>query len=105
MDAAHAEALAAFRNFNYESIYLRDAARSQANAVIDLLKALVSFYIDQPSLIPVVREGLISAETTVLATNAAVGYVAGMTDRYACKQAVEQLGWPEDRLPRAIDRY
>jgi dGTPase len=100
-----AEALAAFRTFNYESIYLRDAARAQANAVIAMLQALVTYYLERPTLIPAVQEGHVSATTTTDATWAAVGYVAGMTDRYACRLAVEQLAWPEDQLPRAIDRY
>jgi dGTPase len=30
----------------------------------------------------------------------AVGYVDGMTDRFACTQAVQLLGWPPERLPR-----
>ena len=33
----------------------------------------------------------------------AVAYVGGMTDRYACRQAVTLLGWPQERLPRGID--
>jgi len=33
----------------------------------------------------------------------AVGYVAGMTDRFACVQAVARLGWTADRLPRGFD--
>ena len=30
-------------------------------------------------------------------------YVAGMTDRYACRQALALLGWERDRLPVGID--
>jgi hypothetical protein len=33
----------------------------------------------------------------------AVAYVAGMTDRFACVQAIARLGWPADRLPRGFD--
>ena len=43
-----AEALAAFRRFNYENIYLRPASRRQADAVISLLRALVEHYADRP---------------------------------------------------------
>ena len=34
---------------------------------------------------------------------AAVTYVAGMTDRFAFRQAVAVLGWDPDKLPRGID--
>ena len=34
---------------------------------------------------------------------AAVAYVDGMTDRFACAQATTLLGWPADRLPRGPD--
>jgi dGTPase len=36
---------------------------------------------------------------------AAVGYVAGMTDRYAFEQAVAELGWDRTRLPQGVDRH
>ncbi len=34
---------------------------------------------------------------------AAVSYVAGMTDRFACRRAVEWLDWPVEQLPRGVD--
>jgi dGTPase len=34
----------------------------------------------------------------------AVNYVAGMTDRFACRQAVTLLNWPIDQLPNGVDR-
>jgi dGTPase len=37
------------------------------------------------------------------ALHAAVTYVGGMTDRFACRQAVALLDWPLDQLPRGID--
>ena len=37
------------------------------------------------------------------ALEAAVGYVAGMTDRYACQQAIAHLGWDRADLPEGID--
>ena len=65
MDPGHAEALAAFRSFNYEHIYLRDASVAQANAVIDVLTALVEHFADHPNTIPGVLEigGLLAGET------------------------------------------
>ncbi len=100
MDAYHAEALAAFRTFNYESIYLRSASRQQANAVVSMLQALVEFFATNPQLIPDVD---IQGDQTQALENA-VAYVAGMTDRFACRSAVTLLDWPEDQLPSGVDR-
>lgn len=102
MDARHAEALGAFRNFNYESIYLRDASRQQASAVVSMLRALVEHYATHPLLIPDVGERALDEPSVAL--DEAVAYVAGMTDRYACRSAVSQLEWSPERLPSGIDR-
>jgi dGTPase len=107
MDARHGEALAAFRAFNYDTIYLRDASRQQGSAVVGMLRALVEYYSAHPSLIPDVamREHEDPAhEDPARAVHDAVAYVAGMTDRYACRRALTQLDWPLDRLPSGIDR-
>ncbi len=104
MDAAHAEALAAFRTFNYETIYLRGASRHQATAVVDLLRALVEHYRDHPELVPDVAARGGEVESDEQALFEAVAYVAGMTDRFACRAAQRELGWPEDRLPSGVDR-
>ena len=52
MTEAAADALADFRRFNYEHVYLRPASRAQADAVIELLRALVEHYGDRPHLLP-----------------------------------------------------
>ena len=103
MDAAAADALAAFRAADYEHIYLREASVAQARAVVAVLRALVEHYIDRPNAIPAVREsgGLGAGEPR--AVEAAVAYVAGMTDRYAFRQAVALLDWDPDKLPRGVD--
>ncbi len=95
LDERHAQALAAFRAFNYERIYLRPASREQAERVVAMLRALVEHYAAHP-------EDLEEADGDPLTR--AVAYVAGMTDRYACRQAVALLDWPESRLPTGIDR-
>ena len=46
MTADAAEALAAFRKFNYDNVYLRPASQAQARSVIALLQALVEHYAD-----------------------------------------------------------
>ena len=37
-----------------------------------------------------------------LAIEAAVTYVAGMTDRFAFRQAVALLGWDPEKLPAGV---
>jgi dGTPase len=103
MDARQAEALAAFRSFNYETIYLRSASRQQASAVVGMLRALVEYYSVHPTLIPDVAERT-GDPLAGDALHDAVEYVAGMTDRYACRSAVTHLEWPIDQLPNGIDR-
>ena len=97
-----AEALAEFRRFNYEAIYNRPESREQADAVISMLRALVEHYVGSPHLLPAHAESPFDPGTHTAAREA-VAYVGGMTDRFACKQAVQLLGYPEDRLPRGID--
>ncbi len=96
---AAADALADFRRFNYEHVYLRPASRAQADAVIGLLRALVEHYGDRPHLLP---DPPRVAGGSDAAVTAAVSYVAGMTDRYACRQAVSLLGWDPAKLPQGV---
>src|SRR3954452_2683905 len=80
-----AAALAEFRRFNYEHVYLRPASRAQADAVITLLRALVEHYADRPNLLP--EANAVEAGSPE-ACRLAVTYAGGMTDRYACRQAI-----------------
>lgn len=95
LSPAVADALAELRRFNHERIYLRDESVAQADAVIAMLRALVDHYVSHPDHLPADLRG----DGDLL--TGAVGYVSGMTDRFACSQAVALLGWPEDRLPRS----
>jgi dGTPase len=95
-----AEALAEFRRFNYEHVYLRPASRAQADAVIALLRALVEHYADRPNLLPDAN-GVEAGSSE--AFRLAVAYTGGMTDRYACRQAIALLGWSREKLPAGID--
>jgi dGTPase len=96
-----ASALAAFRAFNFERIYLRPAARRQADRVIALLRGLVEHFADVPVRIPDVAPGAIDPGSPAAAAEA-VHYVSGMTDRFALGLGVELLGWPPDQLPRGV---
>ena len=105
MGEDHAEALAAFRQCNYERIYLRPASLAQGETVVALLRALVEHFCDQPNGIPNVRQhGGMSAGSDE-AARAAVAYVAGMTDRFAVSTALGELSWDRARLPRGVDDF
>ena len=93
-----AEALATFRNWNYERIYLRPASLEQGRRVRELLESLVERYGALPELLPEGAQGDFEARS-VEAYFAAVAYVAGMTDRFAVDAARSLLDWPEERLP------
>jgi dGTPase len=95
MRPAEAEALAAFRAFNFERIYLRPEAVRQAEAVIELLRALTAWYSSHP-------EAVGDDDAVVDPVAAAVRYVSGMTDRFALRVAVDHLGWDPAKLPRGV---
>jgi len=94
---AEAEALAAFRAFNYERIYLRPEAVEQADRSARLIGGLAEFFLSHPSHLP---QGLGLIPSSPEATAAAVQYVSGMTDRFAHRAALDLLGWDERSLPR-----
>jgi dGTPase len=103
MSGAMADVLAAFRAFNYEHIYLRPASKRQARQVVDLLQALVEHYADRPNLLPtrLTAAGLVAGSPG--AYRAAVDYVGGMTDRYACRAGLTELGWDAAKLPLGVE--
>jgi dGTPase len=94
-----ASSLAAFRAFNFDRIYLRPAARRQADKVIALLRGLVDVFVDTPARMPGAPD---LAPGSPDAAAAAVRYVSGMTDRYALGLGVELLGWRPEDLPRGV---
>jgi dGTPase len=96
MDPAHADALTAFRSFNYERIYLRPESTAQAAVVARLLGDLVDWYRGDPSRLVAAGRAL-DADADL--GREAVAFVGGMTDRYALTQAVEHLGWRTGDLP------
>ncbi|HVC69025.1 MAG TPA: HD domain-containing protein [Acidimicrobiales bacterium] len=103
MDEELAEALASFRQGNYEHVYFRPASVAQGAAVVAMLRDLVEHFADQPNRIPGVQEMGGLAGGSADAVQAAVAYVAGMTDRFAMASAVGDLGWDPRSLPRGID--
>jgi dGTPase len=97
MASEFAQALAALRAFNYERIYNRPASIAQGHSVVRVLTALVEHFTAHPELLP--PEWRDGADPS----RAAVGYVAGMTDRFAFDTAVHLLHWPVAELPEGID--
>ncbi|MCB0976114.1 MAG: HD domain-containing protein [Acidimicrobiales bacterium] len=91
-----ADALDAFRAFNYERIYLRPQSVEQADRAARLIAGLAEFYLQAPAHMP---HGADLVPGTPAAVAAAVRYVSGMTDRFANRAAVELLGWDERELP------
>jgi dGTPase len=104
MTESAAGALAAFRAFNFDRIYLRPAARQQADKVIGLLRGLVDFFVDAPARLPRDATGRHDSlqAGSLEAASVAVRYVSGMTDRYALGLGVELLGWRPEDLPRGV---
>jgi dGTPase len=99
-----ASALASFRAFNFDRIYLRPAARRQAEKVVGLLRGLVDFFVDAPTRLPAQATGRHDGlqPGSLEAAAVAVRYVSGMTDRYALGLGVELLGWRPEDLPRGV---
>tara|TARA_B100000315_G_C14455571_1_gene531237 strand:- start:718 stop:1023 length:306 start_codon:yes stop_codon:yes gene_type:complete len=97
MDDETADALAAFRNFDYEQIYLRPDSVRQAALVVEMLQALVEHLLASPGDLPAELQDPGDSDRL-----AVVNYVAGMTDRFACRSAVRLLGWNEERLPTGV---
>lgn len=79
-----ADALASFRRFNYERIYMRPDSLAQNDAVVSVLQALVEHHAPR------------------MGTQQAVSYVGGMTDRFAFDQACALLDWPVSSLPKGV---
>jgi dGTPase len=97
-----AEALAEFRRFNYDHIYMRAESIAQSESVIVVLRALVELHGERPELVPRDDPAAAPAAGSDSALTDAVTYVGGMTDRYAFDRAVELLDWDERRLPIGI---
>lgn len=91
-----AEALAAFRAFNYERIYLRPDSVDQADRAARLISGLAEFYLTNPHQMP---DGADLTPGGERARAEAVRYVSGMTDRFANAAAVRLLGWSPEALP------
>lgn len=95
-----AEALGAFRAFNYERIYLRPEAVAEADRAARLINALTAWYLEHPGAIGAAEASLESG--SVGATAAAMRHVSGMTDRFVARMALTHLGWDPAALPAGV---
>jgi dGTPase len=100
MRRPEADALAAFRAFNFQRIYLRPPAVEQAQRVIRLIRGLTEWFASHPRSLP--RAEPMPPPGSEAAVAAAVRYVSGMTDRFALQSAVELLGWDPESLPQGV---
>lgn len=98
MSSDLADALGALRRWNYERIYLRPESVTQSKMVHRMLRALVEHYAAHPEHLP---DEIADGDEDLL--RAAVAYVAGMTDRFACAQAARHLGWSRHEMPEGFD--
>lgn len=97
--ATEAEALAAFRQFNYERIYFRPESVEQADRAARLITSLTEWFIAHPSAID--GPDVAPPPGSPAAVHAAVRYVSGMTDRFASNMAIDKLGWRRETMPRS----
>ncbi len=107
--STEAEALSAFRAFNYERIYLRPESVEQADRAARVITALTEHFIEHPGAIGQHQLGAFDGrpesnlvDDTVDPVAAAVQYVSGMTDRYLARLAAEHLGWRAEALPVGV---
>ncbi|HWD24601.1 MAG TPA: HD domain-containing protein [Acidimicrobiales bacterium] len=84
-----ADALSAFRSFNYDRVYSRPDAMAQSDAVVAVLRRVVEHLSGGSDDPEVVRQ--------------AVATTASMTDRYAFDLATSEASFPPGKLPRGID--
>ncbi len=102
LSSAAASALAELREFNYEYIYMRPESLAQSDTVIRVLSMLVEHYAKHPEKMSSVSgEEMDEGSSDYL--RAAVGYVSGMTDRFAFQKAIEYLDLDPSALPFGID--
>ncbi len=116
-----AHALGELRRFNYEHIYNREESVAQGEIVMNVLQALVNYFVEHTDELPNDMNGYdyrkyytlnFNKEPTLTSTlidkgddqavRKAVSYIAGMTDRFAFKLAIEKLGWKESKLPNGV---
>ena len=86
MAPEHLEPMTELRSWMFEHVYLRPEARSQAARAVRVIQDLVGWYREHPQEIP---EAYRLADSSDL--QAAVDYVAGMSDKFAMRAHDERF--------------
>jgi dGTPase len=86
------DALILLRRFLFDRVYLRTEARPEQRKAVAVVKALFSYYLENPDEMPAEYLGGPGDPATRVAD-----YIAGMTDRYAIR-TYEQLFLPQGWL-------
>ena len=74
------EAMHTLRAFMFEHVYLRPEAESQRLRATQIVRDLVTYYLEHPDEVPETYRHDEADELTQV-----IDYVAGMTDRYAIR--------------------
>jgi len=80
MEPAMLEAMHTLRAFMFERVYLRPEAESQRLRATQIVRDLVTYYLEHPDEVPATYRHDEADELTQV-----IDYVAGMTDRYAIR--------------------
>ncbi|MGI9529049.1 MAG: HD domain-containing protein [Acidimicrobiia bacterium] len=80
MEPAILEAMHTLRAFMFERVYLRPEAESQRLRATQIVRDLVTYYLEHPDEVPATYRHDEADELTQV-----IDYVAGMTDRYAIR--------------------
>ncbi|MEN8042083.1 MAG: deoxyguanosinetriphosphate triphosphohydrolase, partial [Actinomycetota bacterium] len=80
MEPSMLEAMHTLRDFMFANVYLRSAAESQRNRAVQIVRDLVTYYLEHPDDVPETYRHEESDDLTQV-----IDYVAGMTDRYAIR--------------------
>ena len=94
-----AQALDALKQFNTEQIYLRPASKLQSKIIYSIVTALVQYFSETPSTF-----GSFASPGSKEATEQAINYVSGMTDRFAFDTASQELGWDMNLIHMVLER-
>ncbi len=80
MESSMLEAMHTLRTFMFENVYLRAAAETQRKRATQIVRDLVTYYLEHPTKVPETYRHEEADNLTQV-----IDYVAGMTDRYAIR--------------------
>lgn len=93
-----AKTLALMRSFNNTYIYKIPEISNQYSAWVNIVGDLAEYFIEKPYTIPEISPNYMINEDNIETVDV-IEYVAGMTDRFACRVALDYLGYNPKDLP------